>query len=108
MIKTIFISIPYTNKDKRVTNHNIRIAQKYFLKLIEQGHTPICPPIIAQSLTGLKKPSPESWRKYHEACIELSDEVHVLQFDGYEKSIRVMRDRKCAGLQVVLINPDTI
>jgi len=111
MGKRIFISIPYTHEDPKVVEYRIKEAQKYFMYLLSRGDTPIAPVIIGHFMViNFKAPAAlDRWIGYCRAMLRCSDEMHILDLDGWQTSNGVADERlacKILDIKVKVIFPD--
>ena len=100
MLKKIFVSFPYSDKDKRVVDNRVASAGRYCVRLLREGKNPICPAAFAHVLLQgdpLAELSYEQWMDYALALLSDGiDELHVLKLDGYDNSSGVQKEIEVA------------
>ncbi len=91
MSKLIFVSSPYTHKDKEVVNKRYEDVSKYAGKLVSEGKTTFSPITYGHVLCGFQEmPTDfEFWKNFCFDFLNKCDEFHVLMLDGWEESVGV-------------------
>lgn len=90
-MKKIFISFPYTHEDKNVTLERVQAARLYALQLINQGFAVFSPALVGHDLihnlgaTNYDL-SFKYWEPFCYAYLDVCEEVHLLMFEGHDKS----------------------
>ncbi len=99
-MKKIFVSIPYSDDDKRIVQGRVLSATRYCARLLQEKNNPICPAIFGHLML-MENPridlSHDEWLEYAFAFLtDAIDEVHVLKLNGYSDSIGVKKEVQMA------------
>lgn len=88
----IFVSAPYSSKEKEVVESRIKAVSIYSGNLLKEGRSNISPLTLGTTiLQHCDLPSDfEFWNKLSYDLLELCEEIHVLKLDGWRESIGVM------------------
>lgn len=111
MNQIIYVSVPYTSPYSAVTDYRMLKFAEYAGELQRNGYTVVSALYNHFLLEqGIDLPSAwEFWKTTSETLVVISDEVHVLQLDDWDKSIGVKGEIDFAnslGIKVVYIEPD--
>lgn len=90
----IFISSPYSHKDKKVEHQRYVDTCKYAAYLIAQKKTAVSPVIVGHNLLGYEKlPSDFTfWKEYSYEMLANCKELHVLELEGWHESIGIQHE----------------
>lgn len=83
----IYISAPYSHKDKNVVEKRMSAVYEHFATLMLKGHVPVSP-LMAHAVVK-KHPVPSDsvfWENYSLKLLSKCDEMLVLMLDGWEES----------------------
>jgi hypothetical protein len=97
--KRIFIISPYTHDDPEIVSMRVVATERYFLKLIADGHFPVSVIVACHHLTERYKiPATYNfWSEYCTSEMSTCDEVHMLKLLGWESSVGVKSEREIAA-----------
>ena len=91
MGKLIFVSSPYTHKDKEVVNKRYEDVSKYAGKLVSEGQTAFSPITYGHVLCSFQD-MPTDFEFWQDFCISFlskCETLHVLKLEGWEESVGV-------------------
>jgi len=105
----IFLSIPYSDKNKAVIEYRVKSISQYSAKLLKDGISCISP--VTSGVTILQHAELPSdfnfWCKLSFDLLILCNEMHVLMVDGWEGSLGVQEEIKFAqehNIKITYIN----
>ncbi len=94
----IYLASPYWHTDPAVRNQRFRAACRATAQMIRQGITVFSPVVYGHALVGEGLPGDWSfWEGHDTDYLMLSDEVVVLQVDGWEESEGVREEVRLAA-----------
>lgn len=84
----LFISSPFSHKDKAIENARVEEVNKYIAELTSQGFHVFSPITYGTTILKYKKlPSDwKFWKDFCEAFLEKCEEMWVLKLDGWDTS----------------------
>lgn len=86
----IYISAPYSHKDKNVVEKRMSAVYEHFANLMMKGCVPVTPLMAHAVVTRHPVPSDAAfWEEYSLTLLSRSDKMHVLMIDGWEDSVGV-------------------
>ncbi len=107
----IYLACPYSHKDKAVEQERFELATKVAGVLIKEGHLVYSPLTHGHTLSQHVKGLGTDFEFYKNHCLSFikhwADKIIVIACDGYDKSIGVSEEIKCAkslGLPVEYLN----
>jgi hypothetical protein len=88
MVELIFISSPYSHKDKEILEDRVSKVSKFAAKLVSDGKVAISPIVYGHTLlTFHDMPSDWGfWKNYCETFITKCDKMVLLMLDGWKES----------------------
>lgn len=112
MEKRIFVSFPYGDKDKTVTQLRVTLAAHYCMKLKMLDHIPFAPAVMGHMMVNSSMEydvSFASWKKMCLSYLEICEEVHVLLVKENAMSLGVayeVEHARSLGIPVHFIDDD--
>lgn len=107
MNKIIFVSSPYTHRDKDVVRNRVIQTTLYCARLVAEGHVVFSPIVYGQALLDVHEmPNTyEFWNKFCFTFLSKCSEFHALMLEGYNDSEGMMDEMveaKRLGLPIEL------
>lgn len=109
----VFVSFPYAHPNTDIIRKRVHTAEKYTASLIRE-HKVVYSTIIANESLVYKFGIPfdySYWKEHCQKFVSVSSEVHVLCFDGWDKSIGVRDEIETAtkfGIPLVYIPEENL
>ncbi len=107
----IFISSPYSHKDKKIEHERYVETCKYAAWLFSLNEKAISPVIIGHPLLQHEKLPGDFtfWKNYSFDLLNNCQQLHVLELDGWEESVGIQHEiiyAQSKEIEVVYIRPD--
>jgi len=91
----IFISAPYSHKDKSVVNYRYNQTLKYAHHLMLEQLNAISPVVYGHAIVEQYPEIDNTWGTWNAFCEELisyCDKIHILMLDGWDESIGIFSE----------------
>ena len=112
-MKVIFVSIPYSHKDKKVVEYRVKQLEQYCVELFNTGNLPVSPILTFHHLLENFKLASDfgTWDAVCKEMIKRSDECHFLLLPEWESSIGLAQEKVYAfefERPIYIINKDPL
>lgn len=95
----IFISAPYSHKDKKIEAYRYEGICRYAAHLFSNNRTSMSPVMMGHPCLAFEKMPGDFafWKDYAYEVLSKCDELHVLELDGWNESVGVAQEIIYAG-----------